>query len=134
MEMLAALAVAATLTSFVAISLAGTRQDRALDTAITQLSSDLRAARTEARRMGEAVGVRWSETGYTIEALGRAQSWPQGVSAQWELAAPDPAQPDDSFSFTAQRLSQAGLVITLQDDAGAVQLEVNAITGRINGA
>lgn len=132
-EMLAALAIAASLATFVAMSLSGTRAARSLDEATTQLGSDLRAARSQALLRGEPIVLRPTPDGYTIEALSIERQWDRRLTAHWQIPvqARSPARVE-RFEFSPTRLSQAGLVITLEEGERTRVLEVGAVTGRVN--
>ncbi len=132
LEMLAALAITAIVTSFVALSLAGGREARSLDQAAIQLAGDMRAARTEALRRGQAVALMTSPAGYAIEALDIERRWPSGLDVRWETGG-DRLPERDGFIFSSERLNQSDLTIRLQGEAGERQIHVEAITGRVHG-
>ncbi|MCP2671231.1 GspH/FimT family pseudopilin [Maricaulaceae bacterium EIL42A08] len=132
LEMLAALAITAIVTSFVALSLAGSRDARTLDQAASRLAGDLRAARTEALRSGRALALVASPAGYTIEGLTIERRWPSSVDANW-MTAGTTLSPREPFVFSPERLTQAGLRVEIQREGVVRQIRVDAITGRIHG-
>jgi prepilin-type N-terminal cleavage/methylation domain-containing protein len=131
-ELLIALLVMASVSSFVAVSMSNRADTSVIDRAQQNLVSDLQRARLEARSRGLGVDVLIDESGYQMAQIDIDRDWPTGVEVVWRSRQFERWNDVRRVTITPRRLSSLNLDIELQRDGVERHVIYDPISGRVH--
>jgi len=131
-ELLIALLIMASVSSFVAVSMSNRADTSVIDRAQQNLIRDLQRARLEARTSGLGIDIVIDESGYQMAQINVDREWPAGVEVVWRSRQFERWNAVRQVTITPSRLSSLSLDIELQRDDVERHVIYDPISGRVH--
>jgi prepilin-type N-terminal cleavage/methylation domain-containing protein len=131
-ELLIALTIFATMTSFTGIILTANLRHLAFDSSTERLVDDLRRSQLFARTRDQVVVIELTASGYDIDQTSTYREWPADVAAEWRIRDNDTWTSTSIVEISPGRLSPLQLEITLTQDDDERHVRLEPVTGRVH--
>jgi prepilin-type N-terminal cleavage/methylation domain-containing protein len=131
-ELLIALAIFATATTFAGVALTANLRHLAFNSATERLVDDLRRSQVYARTRDQAVVIELTANGYVISPLSTHRDWPSNVEAVWRVRRNGRWNLPGRVTITPDRLSPLQLEVLVSQGDDERHIRLDPVTGRVH--